>query len=126
LQAQEDCHKPVLGLADNMICTLGYIEDVEQFARLVQLKKAIEEVQPLMEDTANFILMYTSRSGAGKYAFCWNDSCISRRLFRIQDSFGMIETRSMTCRKNWNASSSNSTEVSSSSPVLRYQNQAQR
>lgn len=50
-----------------MAATLGYIEDVEQFARLYQLRKSIEEVRPLMEDTANFILMFTSRSNTGTY-----------------------------------------------------------
>jgi hypothetical protein len=50
-----------------MARTLGYIEDVEQFARLVQLTKAIEEVRPLMEDTANFILKYTAGGSAGVY-----------------------------------------------------------
>lgn len=48
-----------------MARTLRYIEDVEQFARLVQLKKTIEEVYPLMEETQNFILLMTSRSGMG-------------------------------------------------------------
>lgn len=41
-----------------MACTLGYIEDVKQFARLAQLKQAIKDVAPLMEDTANFIVEF--------------------------------------------------------------------
>jgi hypothetical protein len=65
LQNQEKCDKRVLELADNMASTLSYIEDVEQFARLPQLKKAIEEVWPLMEETTNIVLKYTSRGGAG-------------------------------------------------------------
>jgi len=65
LQNQEKCDKRVLELADNMARTLSYIEDVEQFARLPQLKKAIEEVRPLMEKTTNIVLKYTSRGGAG-------------------------------------------------------------
>ena len=53
-----------------MASILGYIEDVEQFVRLPQLKKAIEEVWPLMEKTMNIILMYTSRrGGVGVCAF---------------------------------------------------------
>lgn len=55
----------VLDLAENMARTLRYIEDVEQFARLAQLKKTIEEVYPLMEETQNFILLFTNRSGMG-------------------------------------------------------------
>jgi hypothetical protein len=42
-----------------MACTLGYIEDVKQFARLAQLKQAIKDVMPLMEDTTNFIVEFT-------------------------------------------------------------------
>jgi hypothetical protein len=42
-----------------MACTLGYIEDVKQFARLSQLKQAIKDVTPLMEDTTNFIVELT-------------------------------------------------------------------
>jgi len=41
-----------------MACTLGYIEDVKQFARLAQLKQAIRDVTPLMEDTTNFIVEF--------------------------------------------------------------------
>jgi hypothetical protein len=42
-----------------MACTLGYIEDVKQFARLAQLKQAIKNVTPLMVDTTNFIVEFT-------------------------------------------------------------------
>lgn len=65
LQEHDDCDKLILDLADSMARTLGYIEDVEQFARLYQLKRSIEEIRPLMEDTTNFILMFTNRSGTG-------------------------------------------------------------
>jgi hypothetical protein len=51
-----------------MACTLGYIKDVQQFARLRQLKQAIKEVQPLMEDTTNFIIEFTS-DGEGVSVF---------------------------------------------------------
>jgi hypothetical protein len=46
---------------------IGYISDVQQFARLVQLKSlaALEDVQPLMADTTNFIIQHTSRSETG-------------------------------------------------------------
>lgn len=42
-----------------MADAMGYIEDVEQFARLAQLKQAIKDVKPLIEDTTNFIVKYT-------------------------------------------------------------------
>jgi hypothetical protein len=47
-----------------MACTLGYIEDVKQFAHISQLKQAIKEVTPLMEETTNFIVEFT-RDGQG-------------------------------------------------------------
>ena len=50
----------MLDLAKDIACTLGYIEDVKQFARLGQLKLALKEVTPLIEDTTNFIVQFTS------------------------------------------------------------------
>jgi hypothetical protein len=58
----------VLDLAENMACLLGYIEDVEQFAKLMQLKRAIEDITPLMTEVTNFILEYTSRSELGEFS----------------------------------------------------------
>ncbi|KAF5347992.1 hypothetical protein D9756_010129 [Leucocoprinus leucothites] len=63
LVAQDECDKLILGMAESMARTLWYIEDVRQFARLTQLKKTIEDVFPLMEETQNFILMLTNRTG---------------------------------------------------------------
>ncbi|KIM72858.1 hypothetical protein PILCRDRAFT_15737 [Piloderma croceum F 1598] len=59
LQNEEQCSQLVLDLAKDMAYTLGYIEDVKQFARLAQLKQAIKDVAPLMEDTINFIVEFT-------------------------------------------------------------------
>ncbi|TFK33861.1 WD40-repeat-containing domain protein [Crucibulum laeve] len=56
----------ILELVENMARTLDFIEDVEQFARIIQLKKTLEDVRPLMEDTTNFILKFTSRSTAAQ------------------------------------------------------------
>ncbi|KDQ50904.1 hypothetical protein JAAARDRAFT_199602 [Jaapia argillacea MUCL 33604] len=64
LQDQEQCDKLILDLAEDMSQTLGYIKDAEQFARLAQFRQALKEVHPLMEETAKFILKYTS-CGAG-------------------------------------------------------------
>ena len=50
----------MLDIAKDIACTLGYIEDVKQFARLGQLKLALKEVAPLIEDTTNFIVKFTS------------------------------------------------------------------
>ncbi|KDQ49097.1 hypothetical protein JAAARDRAFT_201143 [Jaapia argillacea MUCL 33604] len=66
LQDQEQCDKLILDLANDMAQTLGYIEDVKQFARLVQLKQALDEVDSLMKETTNFILEYTSYSAEGQ------------------------------------------------------------
>ncbi|TFK18865.1 WD40 repeat-like protein [Coprinopsis marcescibilis] len=66
LQDHDECDRVVLNLAESMARTLGFIEDVEQFARLVQLKRALEDIRPLMEDTANFILKFLNRSRTDK------------------------------------------------------------
>ena len=58
LKNQEQSNQLVLDLAKDMAYTLGYIEDVKQFARLAQLKQAIRDVTPLMEDTTNFIVEF--------------------------------------------------------------------
>jgi hypothetical protein len=63
LQNQVQCNKLVLDLINDMARTLGYIQDVEQFVQLGQLKQAIKEVKPLMEDTTNFIVEFTSDGG---------------------------------------------------------------
>ncbi len=59
LKNQERYNELILDLAKDMACILGCIEDVKQFARLAQLKQAIKDVTPLMEDTTNFIVEYT-------------------------------------------------------------------
>lgn len=69
LQELERWDRMVLDLAEKMARTLGYIEDVEQFARLVQLKKAIEDIRPLMEDTSTFILEFSTRGTGGILSF---------------------------------------------------------
>ena len=63
MKDQEQCNQLVLDLARDMACTLGYIEDVKQFARLAQLKQAILDVTPLMEDTTNFIVEFNYDGG---------------------------------------------------------------
>jgi len=60
----------MLDLAKDMAYALGYIEDVKQFARLAQLKQAIKDVAPLMEDTTNFIVEFT-RDGQGPSPLLW-------------------------------------------------------
>ena len=50
----------MLDLAKDMAFSLGYIEDVKQFVRLSQLKRALEDLRPLIEDTTNFIVRFTS------------------------------------------------------------------
>jgi hypothetical protein len=67
LDEQKQNNEEILQLADDIASTITYIEDVEQFARISQLKKAMEEIHPLIEDTTNFILRYTSRSGTSSY-----------------------------------------------------------
>ena len=55
-----------------MASSVDYIQDVQQFVKAGQLKQAIQDVRPLMEDTSNFIIKHTS-DGAGVYVvilFC--------------------------------------------------------
>ena len=63
LKDQEQCDQLILDLAKDMASTLGYLEDVRQFARLAQLKQAIKDVAPLMEETTNFIVEFTYDRG---------------------------------------------------------------
>ena len=58
-------HKSLLDLVENMACTIAYVEDVEQFARLEELKEAIKNVRPLVEETTNFVLKYSSTGELG-------------------------------------------------------------
>lgn len=66
LQKQELHSQLVLDLAKNMACIVDYIGDIQQFARLVQLKTAIEDIQPLLEKTTNFIIQYTFHHKLGE------------------------------------------------------------
>jgi C4-dicarboxylate-specific signal transduction histidine kinase len=81
LEEQEQNNEQILQLADDMASIITYIEDVEQFARIVQLKKAMEDIRPLIEDTTNFILRYTSRTGTGTpHSLVFQ--CITNNSFR--------------------------------------------
>jgi hypothetical protein len=73
LRGEELRHRSVLELAENMACVLTYVVDVEQFAELAQLKNAIEEIRPLVEDTTNFIVEISSR---GKIGMCCSTSLV--------------------------------------------------
>jgi hypothetical protein len=48
-----------------MACTIDYVVDVEQFARLVQLVEAIEDLKALVEETEAFIRKYCIRGELG-------------------------------------------------------------
>jgi hypothetical protein len=63
LKKQAQCDSLVLDLVQGMVCTLGYIQDVEQFAGLPQLKEAIDNVRSLMERTSNFIQKWHASRG---------------------------------------------------------------
>ena len=64
-----------------MAFSLGYIEDVKQFARLSQLKRALEDLRPLIEDTTNFIVRFTSNGQGPSSLRCF--SAISNPAIRI-------------------------------------------
>ena len=61
--------------------SLGYIEDVKQFARLGQLKLALKDLTPLIEDTTNFIVRFTSNGQGPSSLRCI--STISNPTIRI-------------------------------------------
>jgi len=65
LEAHEQLNKSIVDLIEGIACTLGYVEDVEQFARLHELKRAIKDMEPLVEDTTKFIVGYASRAELG-------------------------------------------------------------
>ena len=71
----------MVDLANDMACTLGYIEDVKQFVRLGQLKLAIKDVTPLMEDTTNFIVQFTCNGQSPSSFRCL--SAITNSVIRI-------------------------------------------
>ena len=64
-----------------MAFSLGYIEDVKQFARLGQLKLALKDLTPLIEDTTNFIVRFTSNGQGPSSLRCI--STISNPTIRI-------------------------------------------
>ena len=67
LEDGEVRHKSLLDLVENMACTIAYVEDVEQFARLVELKEALKNIRPLVEETTNFVLKYSSTGELGTF-----------------------------------------------------------
>ena len=71
----------MLDLAKDMAFSLGYIEDVKQFARLGQLKLALKDLTPLIEDTTNFIVRFTSHRQGPSSLRCF--SAISNPTIRI-------------------------------------------
>jgi len=65
LEGQEQLDKLIVDLVQNMAYTLDYIRDVQQFVRIVQLKKVIDDVTPLLEETTLFVVKYGASSAAG-------------------------------------------------------------
>ncbi|PVG01360.1 WD40 repeat-like protein [Serendipita vermifera] len=63
LEDQDLRNKVAIQLAENMAYALSYVQDVEQFARLAQLKRAIEDIRPLIEDMTNLITTYSASDG---------------------------------------------------------------
>ncbi|KAJ7254911.1 hypothetical protein C8J57DRAFT_1657111 [Mycena rebaudengoi] len=59
LQEQHKCDADITALLQDMTGVLACIADVEQFAKLAQLKQAMEEVYPIVHATGNFIAQYT-------------------------------------------------------------------
>jgi hypothetical protein len=81
LEEQGQNKEQILQLADDIASIITYIEDVEQFARISQLKEAMEGICPLIEDTTNFILRYTSQSETSMIHYL-AFQCITNASFR--------------------------------------------
>ncbi|KAJ7768740.1 hypothetical protein B0H14DRAFT_355864 [Mycena olivaceomarginata] len=62
LQEQQKCDADITALLQNMADVLACIADVEQFAKSAQLKQAMEEVNPIVHATGNFITQYSTQS----------------------------------------------------------------
>ncbi|KAJ7742107.1 hypothetical protein B0H14DRAFT_2637708 [Mycena olivaceomarginata] len=58
LQEQHKCDTDITALLQDMTDVLACITDVEQFAKSAQLKQAMEEVNPIVRATGNFITKY--------------------------------------------------------------------
>ena len=71
----------MLDLVKDMAFSLRYIEDVKQFVRLSQLKWALEDLRPLIEDTTNFIVQFPSHGQGPSSLGCF--SAISNPAIRI-------------------------------------------
>ncbi|KAF8662700.1 hypothetical protein AX16_001142 [Volvariella volvacea WC 439] len=91
LERQEKIDRLIYQLADSMILTLSYIRDIEQFARVTQLKKAIEEVRPLIEDITNLIVSFTSRSVTAEFIYSSDAAeeieALNKRFIRFKEQF---------------------------------------
>ncbi|TDL18729.1 tricorn protease domain 2-containing protein [Rickenella mellea] len=64
LKDEQQCNELVLKLAQDMACSIGYIQDVEQFATLPQLQQAIKDIRPLFEKARDFIVDFYSHTTA--------------------------------------------------------------
>ncbi|KAJ7301120.1 hypothetical protein DFH08DRAFT_120895 [Mycena albidolilacea] len=62
LQEQHKCDVDIIALLQDMTDVLACIADVEQFAKSAQLKQAMEEVNPIVHATGNFITQYSTQS----------------------------------------------------------------
>jgi hypothetical protein len=62
LQEQHKCDADITALLQDMTNVLACITDVEQFAKSAQLKQAMEEVNPIVRATGNFITKYSTQS----------------------------------------------------------------
>jgi hypothetical protein len=62
LHEQHKCDADITALLQDMTDVLACITDVEQFVKSAQLKQAMEEVNPIVRATGNFITKYTTQS----------------------------------------------------------------
>lgn len=58
-----------------MALTIGYVEDMDQFARLPQLVKAMKEVEILVKETKDFVQEHNSHADLSNISSCEGPSC---------------------------------------------------
>jgi hypothetical protein len=66
LKAKEATHAHIHKLIEELSEALLYVADVHQFAKPGHLKLALDEYEPIVSDTTNFIRKYRAKSSNRK------------------------------------------------------------
>ncbi|KAJ6590131.1 hypothetical protein DFH09DRAFT_976723, partial [Mycena vulgaris] len=97
LHVEDKCVKDIRDLVADMAHSLNFITDVKQFAKLDQLKRALEEVDHLMRNTANFISRYSSRSPGSRIILLTFSATTRDELDELTRNFRSFKERFDRC-----------------------------